>query len=54
MSYMQDFLFTPAQARTPVKVLSGGERARLALALINRRFAEAMDEVKSMAEKAGR
>ena len=32
MSYMQDFLFTPAQARTPVKVLSGGERARLLLA----------------------
>ena len=29
---MQDFLFTPAQARTPVKVLSGGERARLLLA----------------------
>lgn len=32
MSYMQDFLFAPAQARTPVKVLSGGERARLLLA----------------------
>ena len=32
MSYMQDFLFTPAQARTPVRVLSGGERARLLLA----------------------
>jgi ATP-binding cassette subfamily F protein uup len=32
ISYMQDFLFTPAQARTPVKVLSGGERARLLLA----------------------
>jgi ATP-binding cassette subfamily F protein uup len=32
MSYMQDFLFTPAQARAPVKVLSGGERARLLLA----------------------
>ncbi|HEU0161765.1 MAG TPA: ATP-binding cassette domain-containing protein [Rhizomicrobium sp.] len=32
MSYLQDFLFTPAQARTPVKVLSGGERARLLLA----------------------
>jgi ATP-binding cassette subfamily F protein uup len=32
VSYMQDFLFTPAQARTPVKVLSGGERARLLLA----------------------
>ena len=32
MNYMQDFLFTPQQARTPVKVLSGGERARLLLA----------------------
>lgn len=32
MSYLQDFLFTPQQARTPVKVLSGGERARLLLA----------------------
>lgn len=32
MSYMKDFLFLPEQARTPVSVLSGGERARLALA----------------------
>ncbi|MEI9929523.1 MAG: ATP-binding cassette domain-containing protein [Rhizomicrobium sp.] len=32
MSYMQDFLFTPEQARQPVRVLSGGERARLLLA----------------------
>jgi len=32
MNYLQDFLFTPKQARTPVKVLSGGERARLQLA----------------------
>lgn len=32
MRYLQDFLFTPAQARTPVRVLSGGERARLLLA----------------------
>jgi ATP-binding cassette subfamily F protein uup len=32
ISYMQDFLFTPAQARSPVRVLSGGERARLLLA----------------------
>jgi ABC transport system ATP-binding/permease protein len=31
-SYMQDFLFIPEQVRTPVKVLSGGERARLMLA----------------------
>src|SRR5471032_350921 len=32
MNYLQDFLFTPQQARTPVNVLSGGERARLLLA----------------------
>jgi ABC transport system ATP-binding/permease protein len=32
VSYMQDFLFRPEQARTPVSVLSGGERARLILA----------------------
>jgi ABC transport system ATP-binding/permease protein len=32
ISYMQDFLFSGQQARTPVKVLSGGERARLLLA----------------------
>ncbi|MBY0612802.1 MAG: ATP-binding cassette domain-containing protein [Beijerinckiaceae bacterium] len=31
-SYMKDFLFTPEQARTPVGVLSGGERGRLMLA----------------------
>jgi ATP-binding cassette subfamily F protein uup len=31
-SYMKDFLFKPEQARTPVSVLSGGERARLILA----------------------
>jgi len=29
---MKDFLFRPEQARTPVSVLSGGERARLILA----------------------
>ena len=29
---MKDFLFRPEQARTPVDVLSGGERARLTLA----------------------
>jgi ATP-binding cassette subfamily F protein uup len=29
---MKDFLFTPEQARTPLRVLSGGERARLMLA----------------------
>ena len=29
---MKDFLFTPEQARTPLRVLSGGERGRLMLA----------------------
>ena len=32
--YLQDFLFTPERARTPVAVLSGGERNRLLLARI--------------------
>lgn len=32
ISYLQDFLFTPERARTPVKALSGGERNRLLLA----------------------
>ena len=32
MSYLGDFLFTPARARTPVKALSGGECNRLLLA----------------------
>ena len=31
-SYLADFLFTPERVRTPVKALSGGERARLMLA----------------------
>ncbi len=31
-SYMKDFLFVPEQARTPLHVLSGGERGRLMLA----------------------
>ncbi len=31
-SYMKDFLFLPEQTRSPVSVLSGGERARLMLA----------------------
>ena len=31
-SYMKDFLFQPEQRLTPVRVLSGGERARLMLA----------------------
>ena len=33
VGYMKDFLFSPAQARTPVGTLSGGERGRLALAV---------------------
>ncbi|MFC3282474.1 ATP-binding cassette domain-containing protein [Litchfieldella rifensis] len=32
ISYLQDFLFTPARARQPVKALSGGESNRLLLA----------------------
>ncbi|HVY52910.1 MAG TPA: ATP-binding cassette domain-containing protein, partial [Gammaproteobacteria bacterium] len=32
ISYLNDFLFTPERARTPVKALSGGERSRLFLA----------------------
>ncbi len=32
ISYMQEFLFSPQRARTPVKALSGGERNRLLLA----------------------
>ncbi|MFA6280914.1 MAG: ATP-binding cassette domain-containing protein [Candidatus Omnitrophota bacterium] len=32
LGYLRDFLFTPDRARTPVKVLSGGERNRLFLA----------------------
>lgn len=32
MSYLQDFLFSPERARTPVKALSGGECNRLLLA----------------------
>lgn len=31
-SYLSDFLFSPERCRTPVKALSGGERARLMLA----------------------
>jgi ATP-binding cassette subfamily F protein uup len=33
IGYMKDFLFRPEQARTPVGVLSGGERARVLLAV---------------------
>jgi ABC transport system ATP-binding/permease protein len=32
MGYLQDFLFTPDRARSPVRILSGGERNRLLLA----------------------
>ncbi|PCK82612.1 ABC-F family ATP-binding cassette domain-containing protein [Rhizobium sophoriradicis] len=32
--YMKEFLFQPEQARTPIRSLSGGERARLMLARI--------------------
>jgi len=32
IGYLQDFLFSPVRARTPVRVLSGGERSRLLLA----------------------
>jgi ATP-binding cassette subfamily F protein uup len=39
LGYLQDFLFTPDRARTPVRALSGGERNRLLLArLFTRRF----------------
>lgn len=31
-SYLSDFLFTPERSRSPVKALSGGEKARLLLA----------------------
>jgi len=32
ISYLEDFLFEPTRARTPIKALSGGERNRLSLA----------------------
>ncbi|KGJ98397.1 ATP-binding cassette ATPase Uup [Thalassotalea sp. ND16A] len=32
LGYLQDFLFSPKRARTPVRALSGGERNRLLLA----------------------
>ncbi len=34
LGYLQDFLFSPKRARTPVKALSGGEKNRLLLARI--------------------
>jgi len=46
ISYLQDFLFTPDRARTPARVLSGGERNRLLLARLFTRPANVlvMDE----------
>ncbi|MES2918043.1 MAG: ATP-binding cassette domain-containing protein [Pseudomonadota bacterium] len=46
LSYLQDFLFSPQRARTPVKALSGGERNRLLLARLFTRPANllVMDE----------
>ena len=39
LAYLQDFLFSPDRARTPVRALSGGERNRLLLArLFTRSF----------------
>ena len=32
IGYLQDFLFSPERARSPVSALSGGERNRLLLA----------------------
>jgi ATP-binding cassette subfamily F protein uup len=40
VAYLSDFLFTEAQARQPIRTLSGGERNRLLLA---RLFAQAAD-----------
>jgi ATP-binding cassette subfamily F protein uup len=46
ISYLSDFLFTPARSRSPIKSLSGGERARVLLALLFSRPANVlvMDE----------
>lgn len=46
MSYLGDFLFSPARAQSPVSSLSGGERARLLLARLFARPANVlvMDE----------
>ncbi|PLX83926.1 MAG: ABC transporter ATP-binding protein [Desulfuromonas sp.] len=40
--YLQDFLFTPDRARTPVRFLSGGERNRLLLARLFTREANVL------------
>lgn len=46
MGYLQDFLFSPLRARTPIRALSGGERNRLLLAKLFTRQANLliMDE----------
>ncbi|WP_022949959.1 ATP-binding cassette domain-containing protein [Methylohalobius crimeensis] len=46
MSYLADFLFSPARARSPIKSLSGGEQSRLLLARLFTRPANllVMDE----------
>ncbi|MHB8709822.1 MAG: ATP-binding cassette domain-containing protein, partial [Desulfuromonadales bacterium] len=46
IGYLQDFLFSPERARTPVHILSGGERNRLLLAKLFTRPANVlvMDE----------
>ena len=46
IGYLQDFLFSPERCRTPVKVLSGGEKNRLMLAKLFTRPANVlvMDE----------
>jgi ABC transport system ATP-binding/permease protein len=42
IGYLQDFLFTPDRARTPVRILSGGERSRLLLARLFTREANVL------------
>jgi ATP-binding cassette subfamily F protein uup len=42
LGYLQDFLFTPDRARSPVRILSGGERNRLLLARLFTREANVM------------
>jgi len=42
ISYLEDFLFDPTRARTPIKALSGGERNRLLLARLFTRAANVL------------
>ncbi len=42
VGYLQDFLFTPDRVRTPVRILSGGERSRLLLARLFTREANVL------------